>query len=99
MAVILRDARLRCAYSGLHCCAARPFERMCRVQPDILSFDAHQSLDLFFADSDAIDFVRKGGTVAYGLIPARAGLNADDSANIFVRWLKARGFLDANRGR
>ena len=45
----LQDARIRGAYAGLHCCAARPFERMCRVQPDIISFDAYEGLDLFFA--------------------------------------------------
>ena len=41
LAVILEDARIRGAYAGLHCCAARPLERMRRVNPDILSFDAH----------------------------------------------------------
>ena len=62
-------------------CAART--------PDILSFDAHEGMDLFFADSHALDFVRQGGIVAYGSVPARGGLNAIDSANIFVHWLKA----------
>src|SRR3984893_11707252 len=48
LAVTLDDARARGAIAGLHCCAARPFERMCRVRPDILSFDAHEGLELFF---------------------------------------------------
>jgi hypothetical protein len=89
LAATLEDARIRGAYAGLHCCAARPFERMCRVKPDILSFDADEGLDLFFADWHALDFVQQGGTVAYGLVPTRAGLNAADSASIFIRWLKA----------
>jgi hypothetical protein len=89
LAVTLEDARVRGAYCGLHCCAARPFERMCRVKPDILSFDAHEGLDLFFADSHALDFVHQGGTVAYGIVPTRPGLNAVDSASIFIRWLQA----------
>jgi hypothetical protein len=89
LAVTLEDARVRGAYAGLHCCAARPFERMCRAKPDILSFDAHEGLDLFFADSHALDFARRGGTVAYGIVPTRPGLNAADSASIFIRWLKA----------
>ena len=62
---------------------------MCRVQPDILSFDAHEGLDLFFADWRALDFMQQGGTVAYGIVPTRAGVNAMDSATIFLRWLKA----------
>jgi hypothetical protein len=89
LAATLEDARIRGAYAGLHCCAARPFERMCRVQPDIISFDAHEGLDSFFADWHALDFVQQGGTVAYGIVPTRPGVNAVDSASIFIRWLKA----------
>src|SRR6202167_6082600 len=89
LAATLQDARVRGAYAGLHCCAARPFERMCRVQPDIISFDAHEGLDSFFADWHALDFMQQGGTVAYGIVPTRPGVNAVDSASIFVRWLKA----------
>jgi hypothetical protein len=89
LSATLEDARLRGAYAGLHCCAARPFERMCRSKPDIISFDAHEGLDSFFADWHALDFVNQGGTVAYGIVPTRPGLNAVDSATIFIRWLKA----------
>ena len=89
LAATLEEARTRGAYAGLHCCAARPFERMCRVQPDILSFDAHEGLDLFFTDWHALDFMQQGGTVAYGMVPTRRGVNAIDSASIFLRWLKA----------
>ena len=89
LAATLEDARLRGAYAGLHCCAARPFERMRRARPDILSFDAHEGLDLFFADSHALDFVHQGGMVAYGIVPTRPGLNAVDAAGIFLRWLEA----------
>jgi methionine synthase II (cobalamin-independent) len=89
LAATLEMARARGAYAGLHCCAARPFERMCRVEPDIISFDAHEGLDLFFADWHGLDFVQQGGTVAYGIVPTRPGVNALDSATIFLRWLKA----------
>jgi hypothetical protein len=89
LAATLEGARVRGAYAGLHCCAARPFERMCRVQPDIISFDAHEGLDLFFTDWHALDFMQQGGTVAYGIVPTRPGVNAVDSASIFLRWLKA----------
>jgi hypothetical protein len=89
LAATLEHARILGAYAGLHCCAARPFERMCRAKPDILSFDAHEGLELFFTDWHALDFVQQGGTVAYGLVPTRSGLDAADSASIFIRWLKA----------
>jgi hypothetical protein len=89
LAATLEDARVRGAYAGLHCCAAHPIERMCRVEPDIISFDAHEGLERFFADWHALDFMQQGGTVAYGLVPTRPGVNAVDSATIFLRWLKA----------
>jgi hypothetical protein len=89
LVAILEDARVRGAYAGLHCCAARPLERMRRVKPDIISFDAHEGLELFFSDSHAVDFVHQGGIVAYGIVPTRAGVNAVDSAKIFLRWLQA----------
>ncbi len=89
LAVTLKDARVRGAYAGLHCCAASPLDRMLRVKPDIISFDAEEGLELFFADSHAGDFVEEGGLVAYGLVPTRAGLSAVDSASIFLRWLEA----------
>lgn len=89
LAVTLEGARKRGAIAGLHCCAARPFRRMCRAKPDILSFDAHEGLELFFADGDARDFVKQGGAVAYGLIPTWPGLDGVNPAGIFSRWLKA----------
>jgi hypothetical protein len=89
LAVTLENARARGAYAGLHCCAARPFRRMWHAKPDILSFDADEGLELFFADWHALDFVNQGGTIAYGIVPTRPGLNAMDSAGIFIRWLKA----------
>ena len=89
LASALEDARVREAYAGLHCCAARPFRRMYQARPDILSFDAHEGLDLFFSDSHVLDFVHQGGIVAYGIVPTQPGLSALDAASIFVRWLQA----------
>lgn len=83
---ILQDARTHEGYAGLHCCTARPFGHMYRAKPEILSFDAHEGLELFFAGSLARDFVRQGGMVAYGLVPT---LSEADSASIFARWLQA----------
>jgi hypothetical protein len=85
----LDHVRMRGAYAGLHCCAARPFELMCRAKPDIFSFDADAGLESFFSDWHALDFVQQGGMVAYGLVPTRSGLDAADAASIFLRWFKA----------
>ncbi|HEY3743565.1 MAG TPA: hypothetical protein VGL53_27155 [Bryobacteraceae bacterium] len=89
LASTLADVRTRGAFAGLHCCAARPFGRMCRVKPDILSFDAHEGVELFFADPDVRDFMRRGGAVAYGMVPTWPSLKALDPVGIFSRWLAA----------
>lgn len=85
----LDGARTRGAIAGLHCCAARPFRRMCLARPDILSFDAHGGLELFFEDVHAQDFLRQGGIVAYGLVPTWQGLEGVSASEIFTRWLAA----------
>lgn len=89
LAATLEDARLHGALAGLHCCAARPLERMCRANPDILSFDAHEGLESFFASKQALDFVRKGGIVAYGMVPTWPHLHSFNPMSAFTRWLQA----------
>ena len=87
LAATIDCARTRGAYAGLHCCAAGPLSRMCRAKPDILSFDAHEGLELFFSDPDALEFARNGGIVAYGLIPTWQDLTSVSPTGIFTRWL------------
>jgi hypothetical protein len=89
LGAILDVARARGAMAGLHCCAARPFQRMCRADPDILSFDAHEGLELFFGDPDVRAFTDRGGIVAYGMVPTLPELRPFDTASLFTRWLKA----------
>ena len=89
LAVTLDGARIRGAVAGLHCCAASPFDRMCRVGPDILSFDAHEGLELFFAHQGSLHFAQRGGIVAYGMIPTARQLDDVDPVAIFTRWLTA----------
>lgn len=94
LAAVLDGARVRGAYAGLHCCAAGPFSRMRRATPDILSFDAHQGLEQFFADPDALAFARNGGIVAYGLIPTWQDLRDLSPAKVFTRWLTLASLAD-----
>jgi hypothetical protein len=89
LAAIFEDVRARDAFGGLHCCAARPFARMCLAKPDILSFDAHQGLEQFFDDPQALHFLQSGGWVAYGMIPTSRRLSPADPASLFSRWLMA----------
>lgn len=87
LAATLESVRARGAWAGLHCCAARPFARMCQVGADILSFDAHAGLEEFFLDREARVHMQRGGLVAYGLIPTWESLAELDANTIFRRWL------------
>jgi hypothetical protein len=89
LAATLDDARSRGAWAGLHCCAARPFGRMCQVRPDILSFDAYDGLEEFFLDAGARSYLERGGLVAYGLIPTWRSLESLEATAIFRRWFAA----------
>ncbi len=89
LSAIFDDIRARSAFAGLHCCAAHPFTRMFLAKPDILSFDAHQGLEQFFADSKAYDFVENGGWVVYGMVPNSSDLSTAQPASLFNRWLMA----------
>lgn len=93
LAATLEGARARGAWAGLHCCAARPFARMCRVGADILSFDAHAGLEQFFLDGDARAHVQRGGLVAYGLIPTWESLSSLEANRIFRRWLASAAMM------
>jgi hypothetical protein len=89
LAATIDDARTHGAAAGLHCCAHRPFEPMCQVKPDILSFDAYEGLERFFTDPHANEFLRNGGTVAYGLVPTWPNLDSLNPMTLFTRWLTA----------
>jgi hypothetical protein len=89
LSAALNVVRAQGTVAGLHCCAARPFHRMCRVDPDILSFDAHEGLELFFGDQEAQRFADRGGIVAYGLVPTSLQFEQNEATALFTRWLKA----------
>ncbi len=93
LSAILEGIRSRGAFGGLHCCAERPFDRMCAAGPDILSFDAHQGLEQFFTSRSALDFVDRGGWIAYGLIPTSSDSGSLRPGSIFNRWLVAASLI------
>jgi hypothetical protein len=88
LASCLRVVQNSGALSGLHCCADQPIERMCRANPDILSFDAHRGLERFFESPTARSFLRRGGSVAYGLVPTWNRLNELSADQLVARWLR-----------
>jgi hypothetical protein len=77
------------AVAGVHCCARLPASLVCRAHPDLVSFDAHQGLEEFFAEPDTQAFMRGGGLVAFGLIPTWPDLCEVHPLTLLSRWLES----------
>ncbi len=58
------------AIKGIHICGNTDWTMVMEMNIDILNFDAYNFLDSFLIYSDEIkDFVKKGGRIAWGIIP------------------------------
>jgi len=79
------------AYAGIHCCATPAPVSICSLQPDIVSFDAHQGLEMLLAQPDTRTFVENGGCLSFGLVPTLNALNSFDPSETFIRWATAVG--------
>lgn len=75
--------------AGLHCCAPVAPSRFCEPWPDVISFDAHQSLEAFLEDDAVQAFVDGGGWLATGLVPTCADPAGVSPSALFARWLVA----------
>ena len=74
---------------GLHCCATPPFAALDYLQPDVISFDAHQYMEAFCTEWDVKPFLARGGIVTFGLVPTLSNLDQVDVYEIFYNWLLA----------
>ena len=77
------------AYVGIHCCASEVPDLICRVKPDIISFDAHQGLEAFLTNPEVQVFIGEGGWLALGIVPTWTDLNQFDVMQAFVRLVSA----------
>ncbi len=76
-------------YTGIHCCATRAPIALCDLQPNLISFDAHQGLELFLAAPEVREFIASGGALGIGMIPTVKRLAPHTAAECFARWLTA----------
>lgn len=77
------------AYVGIHCCASELPDLICRVKPDIISFDAHQGLEVFLSHPDVQAFIGEGGWLALGIVPTLTDLSPFDPAQTLLRLVGA----------
>ena len=76
---------------GIHTCAnlgdPNLLDVLFAAQPDLISFDADQGVELFGQHPQTVPFLQAGGYVAYGLIPTWRDLHALDLNHLLLRWL------------
>ena len=77
------------AYAGIHCCATPAPVSLCSLQPDIVSFDAHQGLEALLSQPETRAFVESGGCLSFGLVPTLDAPGKFKPSETFVRWAAA----------
>lgn len=74
------------AMIGVHCCGNTDWSLVLAAGPDILSFDAWGYMEHFLLYSPQIlQFLEKGGALAWGIVPTDASLEEADLAGLTRR--------------
>jgi methionine synthase II (cobalamin-independent) len=70
---------------GIHCCGNTDWPMIAEAGPDIISFDAFSHMEHFLLFPEAIsEFVKKGGAVAWGIVPTDGYTSAVTVEGLFA---------------
>jgi hypothetical protein len=72
---------------AIHCCANTDWVMVLQCKLDVLSFDAYgYSESLFLYTEQVMEFIEKGGTIAWGIVPTNdEDLNHETADSLLVR--------------
>ncbi|MCX5668381.1 MAG: methionine synthase [Candidatus Omnitrophica bacterium] len=77
------------ALSGVHCCGNTDWPLLLKRGVDILNFDAYNfTKEFFLYHQDIKDFIQRGSTIAWGIVPSSEAADSTDPESIAKR-LKA----------
>lgn len=82
---------------GIHVCANTDWPVVLESGLDVLSFDAYGFFDKIILYREQLqDFLRSGGTIAWGLIPTlnQDDLEREDADSLLDRWQECTAMLD-----
>lgn len=83
------------ALAGVHCCGNTDWSILLKRDLDILSFDAYEGAREFSLYSDEIKaFTKRGGTVAWGIIPSSDAIEKETKQSLVDRSRAALAFLE-----
>ena len=84
------------ALAGLHCCGNTDWPLLLKRELDILNFDAYNFTKEFsLYSADIKDYLKRGGTIAWGMIPSSDASLKETHDSIRERMLKALDTLAA----
>lgn len=77
VASAIRDEGALC---GTHCCGNTDWSSLLKQNIDILNFDAYQFMREFtLYYSDIASFLKRGGTIAWGIVPSSDAINSESA--------------------
>lgn len=81
--------------SAVHCCANTDFAMLLNTSVDVVSFDAYEYAEsVALYPEDVKRFLRRGGVLAWGIVPNdERALNRESEATLVDRLLSAMGSL------
>lgn len=78
---VAASIRAEGALSGLHCCGNTDWSVLLKRGIDILNFDAYNFMKEFFLYTEDIkSFIKKGGTIAWGIVPSSEEIDKETDA-------------------
>lgn len=90
------------ALTGVHCCGNTDWSILLKRDIDILNFDAYNFIKEFsLYAADAKNFLKKGGTLAFGIVPSSDAIENETDSSLAakleaaMRLLKDKGIAEA----
>jgi hypothetical protein len=85
------------ALAGIHCCGNTDWSLVLESKIDILSFDAFGFIDSLLIYKESLNkFIKKGGVIAFGIVPNREDYNLNNYLKRAIDILKKEPALLKN---
>ncbi len=93
---IIRTIKSAGGIAGIHCCGNAEWPLVIESGPDIINFDAYDYVDTIALYPDEfLDFLEKGGCLAWGIIPTSDAIALESPEGIRTRFEKGIKELSA----
>lgn len=80
--------------TGVHCCANTDWSMLCKINVDIISFDAYNYLEsISLYREDLTNFLNKGGYLAYGIVPSSQEVANENMTSLVSKLKKSISIL------